>query len=60
MSVHTLRANSKILCKVEHIFAVQKDKMDLSIRTISLDRANVNIRMFKLYFHLNPRFILSS
>ena len=55
MPVHTLRANSKkskIRCKVEHVFAVQKDKMDLFIRTIGLDRANVKIAFANIVYNM--------
>ena len=34
---------SKVRSKVEHVFAVQKDKMALFVRTIGLKRAHVKI-----------------
>lgn len=55
MPVHTLRANSKkskIRCKVEHVFAIQKDKMDLFVRTIGLDRANVKIAFANIVYNM--------
>ena len=44
----TRRANaikSKVRSGVEHVFAVQKDKMDLFIRTIGIARATAKIGM---------------
>ena len=46
----TRRANalkSKVGSGVEHVFAVQKDKMDLFIRTIGIARATMKIGMAK-------------
>lgn len=55
MSQQTLRANSKkskVRCKVEHIFAVQKDKMDLFIRTIGITRANIKIGLANMVYNM--------
>ncbi len=49
------RANalkSTIRSRVEHVFAVQKDKMDLFIRTIGLARATTKIGMANLVYNL--------
>ena len=55
MTQQTLRANSKkskVRCKVEHIFAVQKDKMGLFIRTIGIIRANVKITLANIVYNM--------
>ncbi len=55
MPQQTLRANSKkskVRCKVEHIFAVQKDKMDFFIRTIGITRANVKIGFTNIVYNM--------
>lgn len=44
---------SKIRAKVEHIFASQKDKMGLFIRTIGLSRAKVKIGLTNLAYNFN-------
>jgi IS5 family transposase len=44
----TRRANaakSKIRSRVEHVFAAQKDRMQLFVRTIGIARATVKIAM---------------
>jgi IS5 family transposase len=51
----TRRANaikSKVRSGVEHVFAAQKDKMDLFIRTIGLARAAVKIGMANLVYNI--------
>lgn len=55
MPQQTLRANSKkskVRCKVEHIFAVQKDKMGFFIRTIGIIRANVKIGFANIVYNM--------
>jgi Transposase DDE domain len=42
---HANAAKSKIRAHVEHVFAEQKDRMELFIRTIGLDRAKAKIGM---------------
>jgi transposase, IS5 family len=49
------RANnikSKIRARVEHVFAEQKDRMDLFIRTIGLTRARLKIGMANLAYNM--------
>ena len=51
----TRRANalkSKVRSRVEHVFAVQKDKMDLFIRTIGIVRATTKIGMVNLVYNM--------
>lgn len=51
----TRRANalkSKIRSGVEHVFAVQKDKMDLFIRTVGIARASVKIGMANMVYNM--------
>ena len=51
----TRRANalkSKVRSRVEHVFAVQKDKMDLFIRTIGIARATMKIGMVNLVYNM--------
>ena len=62
MSAATAKANalkSKVRAAIEHVFANQKDRMDLFIRTIGLARARVKIGMANLNFrrlgHLQRR-----
>ncbi|MCX7899202.1 MAG: transposase [Methylocystis sp.] len=48
------RANaekSKIRSHVEHVFAEQKDRMGLSIRTVGVARARVKIGMANLVYN---------
>ncbi len=55
----TRRANSiksKVRSGVEHVFAVQKDKMDLFIRTIGIARATIKIGMANLVYNIK-RFV---
>lgn len=49
------RANnvkSKIRSKVEHIFAEQKDRMGLFIRTIGIARATVKIGLANIVYNI--------
>jgi transposase, IS5 family len=50
----TRRANalkSKVCSGVERVFAAQKDKMDLFVRTIGIARAKAKIGMAKLVYN---------
>jgi len=52
------RANatkSKIRSRVEHVFAEEKDRMDLFIRTIGIARARVKIGMANLVYNFKRR-----
>ena len=49
------RANalkSKVRSRVEHVFAAQKDKMDLFVRTIGLARATMKIGMANIVYNM--------
>ncbi len=49
------RANalkSKVRSRVEHVFAAQKDKMDLFVRTIGLARAKMKIGMANIVYNM--------
>ena len=51
----TRRANalkSRVRSGVEHVFAVQKDKMDLFIRTVGIARARMKIGMANMVYNL--------
>ena len=55
MSETTRRANaikSKVRSGVEHVFAAQKDKMDLFIRTIGIARATMKIGLANLVYNM--------
>ena len=55
MPVHCQRANgkkSKIRAHVEHVFAVQKERMGLFIRTIGLERARIKITLVNLTYNM--------
>ena len=55
MSRIVRRANnvkSRIRAHVEHVFAAQKDRMDLFIRTIGLPRATTKIGLANLVYNL--------
>jgi transposase, IS5 family len=55
MPATTRRANalkSKVRSGVEHVFAVQKDKMDLFIRTVGIARATVKIGMANMVYNM--------
>src|SRR6516165_2260281 len=43
---------SKVRSRVEHVFAVQKDKMNLFIRTIGIARATMKIGMANLVYNM--------
>src|SRR3954449_10276790 len=45
-------AKSKIRARVEHVFAAQKDRMDLFIRTIGIARAITKIGMANLVYNI--------
>jgi transposase, IS5 family len=45
-------AKSKIRSKVEHVFAEQKDRMDLFIRTIGIARANMKIGLANFVYNI--------
>ncbi len=50
----TRRANSaksEIRARIEHVFAEQKDRMDLFIRTIGLPRATIKIGLANLVYN---------
>jgi IS5 family transposase len=56
MPERTARANaarSKVRARVEHVFAQQKDKMGLFIRTIGLRRAEAKITIANLAYNMN-------
>lgn len=55
MSPTTRRANnakSKIRSRIEHVFAEQKDRMDLFIRTVGLPRAATKIGLANLVYNV--------
>ena len=55
MPVKTKQSNtrkSKIWAKVEHVFAVLKDKMGLFIRTIGIERATIKIQLARLTYNM--------
>ena len=43
---------SKVRSGVEHVFAVQKDKMDLFIRTVGIARARVKIGIANMVYNM--------
>ena len=45
-------AKSKIRARVEHVFAEQKDRMGLFIRTIGIARATTKIEMANLVYNI--------
>jgi IS5 family transposase len=47
------KAKSKIRSRVEHVFAEQKDRMGLFIRTIGIARATAKIGMANLVYNIN-------
>lgn len=56
MPAHIARANgrrSAIRAPIEHIFACQKDKMGLFIRTIGLSRARTKIGLANLVYNMH-------
>ena len=55
MASLTRKANSRksqIRAKVEHVFAVQKDKMGLFIQTIGLKRAHIKITLTNIAYNM--------
>ena len=44
-------AKSKIRARVEHVFAEQKDRMELFVRTIGIARAKTKIGMANLVYN---------
>ena len=55
MAKTTRRANalkSKVRSRVEHVFADQKDRMDLFVRTVGIARATTKIRMANLVYNI--------
>ena len=46
------KAKSKIRSRVEHVFAEQKDRMGLFIRTIGLARATTKVGMANLAYNI--------
>ena len=55
MSAAMRRANnakSKIRSRIEHVFAEQKDRMDLFIRTVGLPRASAKIGLANLVYNI--------
>ena len=55
MSAVTRRANnakSKIRSKIEHVFAEQKERMGLFIRTIGIARATLKIGLANLVYNI--------
>jgi IS5 family transposase len=51
-------AKSKIRSKVEHVFAEQKDRMGLFIRTIGIARATVKIGLTNLVYNIKRQLFL--
>jgi IS5 family transposase len=57
----TRRANalkSKVRSHVEHVFAVQKDRMDLFVRTIGIARATTKIGMANIVYNIKRTLFL--
>ena len=55
MPKRTARANAKksaVRARVEHVFAEQKDRMDVFVRTIGLARAELKIGMANLVYNI--------
>jgi IS5 family transposase len=56
MPDHVRRGNaskSKVRARVEHVFAQQKAKMGLFIRTIGIKRAEAKIALANLAYNMN-------
>ena len=56
MPERTAKANavkSKVRARVEHVFAHQKDKMGLFIRTIGIKRAEAKITLANLAYNMH-------
>ena len=61
MPVRTARANgakSKVRAKIEHIFAEQKSRMGLFIRTVGLARARTKIGLANLVYNVKRLIVL--
>ena len=55
MPERTRKANalkSDVRSRVEHVFAVQKDRMDLFIRTVGIARATTKIGMANIVYNI--------
>ena len=55
MPERTSKANgrkSKVRAKVEHVFAAQKHRMGLFVRTVGIDRATTKIGMVNLAYNM--------
>ena len=52
------RAKSKIRAKIEHIFAEQKSRMGLFIRTVGLARARTKIGLANLVYNVKRLIVL--
>jgi hypothetical protein len=55
MPVRTARANgatSKVRAKIEHVFAEQKSRMGLFIRTIGIARATTKIGLVNILYNM--------
>lgn len=55
LSQTTSRANGRksiVRAKVEHVFAAQKDKMGLFIRTIGIVRANIKVALANIVYNM--------
>ena len=62
MAKNVKRGNKKrasVQAHIEHVFAVQKDKMDLFIRTIGLERARVKVGLANLVYNLKRLIFLN-
>jgi IS5 family transposase len=61
MPGRTARANgakSKVRAKIEHVFAEQKSRMGLFIRTVGLDRARIKIGLANLTYNVKRLIVL--
>ena len=61
MPVRTARANgakSKVRAKIEHVFAEQKSRMGLFIRTVGIDRARTKIGLANLTYNVKRLIVL--
>jgi IS5 family transposase len=61
MPVRTARANgtkSKVRARIEHVFAEQKSRMGLFIRTVGIARARTKIGVVNLVYNLKRLIVL--
>ena len=61
MPVRTARANgakSKVRAKIEHIFAEQKSRMGLFIRTVGIARARTKIGLANIVYNVKRLIVL--